>query len=471
MRRVRALRRPSPARFGPSGPAPQGSGARRRALLDGVREHVLDNGLRVLIKPVPTIPIVSVWCWYAVGSANERPGLTGAAHWVEHMNFKGTEGITMEEMKGLIEEQGGYWNGYTWLDVTTYFETLASDALEVALRLESERMHRCLYDPDEVQSERTVILSELQGGENDPTGLLDKEVTAAAFRAHPYGWPTIGHRCDLETMTRDDLWSFYRNYYVPNNATLVVAGAVDAAVALEGAVRHFGSIPPGPEPRRVGSVEPPQFGERRVVVERPGRTAYVRASYHAPTPTDDLFCPLLLCDAVLSGAKGINLWSGAGGAVRRSSYLYRKLVETGLAAGVWTSLPPTRDPFLYSILVTVREGVPPEEAEQALLAALDEFHGTDLAETELPKVMNQARARFVFESASVTEMGHQLGYFATIADHRILGSFEERIAAVSSEAVRESARTVLARWNRTVGVFRPLPDDEARGSAAEGEGR
>jgi len=192
----------------------------------------LDNGLRVLVRPVGTAPLVTVWCWYHVGSKDEGPGLTGISHFVEHMNFKGTRNVSREELKIWIERAGGSWNGYTWIDQTTYFETLASDELELAVRIEAERMNECAYDGDEFESERTVILSELQGNRNNPEYDLNVDVTAAAFRMHPYRWPTIGWQSDLESMRLEDLVAHYRRYYVPSNATLVMAGDLDVDRAL-----------------------------------------------------------------------------------------------------------------------------------------------------------------------------------------------------------------------------------------------
>ena len=175
-----------------------------------VRETVLDNGLKVLIREVHTAPLASVWCWYRVGSKDEGPGVTGVSHWCEHMNFKGTKNIPRDQVKGIIEKFGGAWNGYTWIDQTTYLETASKDALDRMLFIEAERMDACLYDPADCESERTVIISELQGGENDPEQLLDTEVTATAFKVHPYHHPTIGWLPDLQTMTRDDLYGHYR---------------------------------------------------------------------------------------------------------------------------------------------------------------------------------------------------------------------------------------------------------------------
>src|SRR5579862_8668023 len=229
-----------------------------------LRRATLDNGLKVLIQEEHTAPLASVWCWYKVGSKDEQVGLTGVSHWCEHMNFKGTTNIPRDQVKGIIEQFGGSWNGYTWIDQTTYLETATRDALDRMLFIEAERMANCLYHPDDCESERTVIISELQGGENDPDQLLDQELTATAFKAHPYRHPTIGWLSDLETMTRDDLYGYYRRHYLPNNATLVIVGDVEAETALRQVEQRFGAIPPGPPPQRRRAVEPEQSGERRV---------------------------------------------------------------------------------------------------------------------------------------------------------------------------------------------------------------
>ena len=244
-----------------------------------VHEEVLDNGLRVLIQEMHTAPLASVWCWYRVGSKDETTGLTGVSHWVEHMNFKGTTNIPRDKVKGIIEQFGGYWNGYTWIDQTTYTETATRDALDRMLFIEAERMTNCLYDPEDCESERTVIISELQGGENDPDTLLDQELTAVAFKAHPYRHPTIGWLSDLQAMNREDLYSYYRRFYVPNNATLVIVGDIDKNEAMRGVVRHFDRIAQGDASRRPLTKEPEQLGERRLTLSREGTTAYLKLGY------------------------------------------------------------------------------------------------------------------------------------------------------------------------------------------------
>ena len=417
-----------------------------------------DNGLKVLVQEEHTAPLASVWCWYEVGSKDERPGLTGASHWCEHMNFKGTTNIPRDQVKGIIEQFGGSWNGYTWIDQTTYLETATRDALDRMLFIESERMGNCLYHADDCESERTVIMSELQGGENDPDQLLDQEVTATAFKAHTYRHPTIGWMSDLQTMSREDLFGYYRRYYVPNNATLVIVGDVDTDDVLRRVGHHFGRMPAGPEIPRVKTVEPEQTGERRVTIRREGTTAYLKVAYHAPGVSDPQFFPLLILDAALTGAKGLNLWASFRvPPPQRSTRLYRALVETGLASSVSGSLLPTAQPFLFTVSATATDGASLASVEARLLEELDRVRREGITEGELAKAKAQLHARLVFDGDSVTNIAHQLGYFETVASVGVITSAPASIAAVTQDQVAAAARIVLAESNRTVGWFNPLP--------------
>ncbi|OFV91614.1 MAG: hypothetical protein A3H95_01340 [Acidobacteria bacterium RIFCSPLOWO2_02_FULL_64_15] len=427
------------------------------------KKATLDNGLTVFIQEEHTAPLASVWCWYKVGSKDEGPGLTGVSHWVEHMNFKGTTNIPRDQVKGIIEQFGGSWNGYTWIDQTTYLETATRDALDRMLFIESERMAHCLYHPDDCESERTVIISELQGGENDPDQLLDQELTATAFKAHPYQHPTIGWISDLQAMTRDDLYGYYRRYYIPNNATLVIVGDVDTDEALRRVEHYFGGIPSGQAPPRVRTVEPEQTGERRLTIRKQGTTAYLKVGYHAPSVVDRRFFPLLVLDAVLSGAKGLNLWSSFRvPPPQRSARLYRALVERGLASTVSGSLMPTQDPFLYVVSATATEGTGLAAVEATLLEEIERVRRDGITEAELTKVKAQLKARLVFESDSVSNIAHQIGFFETVASLDVFSGAPARIASVTIDEVAEAARSVCGDSNRTVGCFEPLPVD-ARG--------
>ena len=426
------------------------------ALATRARREVLANGLTTIVHASHGAPLVSVWCWYRVGSRDERPGRTGVSHWVEHMNFKGTANIPLDRMKGIVERLGGTWNGYTWIDQTAYFETAHRDALDALLFLEAERMTNGVYDPEECESERTVIISELQGGDNDPEQLLDTEVTATAYRVHPYGHPTIGWLDDLRSMSRDDLYDHYRRFYVPRNATLVVAGDVDPDEVFERVERRFGGIVPGAEPERIEVVEPPQLGERRVLIEREGTTAYLKAVYRAPAVSDPDFFPLLVLDAILSGAKGLSLWTSFRGPLpQRRSRLYTSLVETGLASSVSGALLPTAEPFLYTLSFTAMDGVPLDALEASAFEVIDRVRARGVTRTEVQRAQRQLRARMVFENDSVTNIAHQLGYFETVAGPGFMERLAPAIAAVTPEQVHDVARRLLGPACRTVGWFRP----------------
>jgi zinc protease len=434
------------------------------AIPSPTRVATLSNGLKVLVHEVHTAPLVSVWCWYRVGSRDEGPGRTGVSHWVEHMNFKGTRNIPRDQMKGLVERFGGMWNGYTWIDQTTYLETADRDALDQLLFIEAERMANGLYEPDDCESERTVIVSELQGGENDPDQLLDQEVTATAFRAHPYRHPTIGWLPDLRSMTRDDLYGHYRRHYIPNNATLVVAGDVDAEDVLRRVDRTLGKIPSGDAPQRLSIVEPPQLGERRVLVERPGTTAYLKISWHAPASLEPDFFPMLVLDAVLTGAKGLNLWSSFRGAPpQRKSRLYSGLVERSLASSVSGALVPTADPFLYALSLTAMQGIDLAALEAETFELIENVREAGVTEEETARARRQLRARFVFENDSVTNIAHQLGYFETVTGPGFFEGLQSRVSEVTAAQVSDVAERRLAPAARTVGWFRPV-DGHAPGS-------
>ena len=430
--------------------APGGSGQEGR-----IRAATLDNGLKVVIQEVHTAPLASVWCWYKVGSKHEPSGLTGISHWVEHMNFKGTTNIPRDQVKGIIERVGGFWNGYTWIDQTAYVLTATCDALDRMLFIEAERMTGCLYHPEDCESERTVIISELQGGENDPEQLLDMEVTAAAFKAHPYGHPTIGWLSDLQRMTREDLYGYYRRYYVPDNATLVIVGDVKTDEVLRAADRHFGRAVPGSAASIACTTEPEQFGERRVIVAREGTAAYLKLAMHAPAVQDPDFVPVLILDAVLTGAKGLSLWASFSSAPpQRSARLYRALVEGRLASSVAGALLPTEEPFLYSVSATATEGTSLEALEHAAVAVLDQVARDGITDVELARAKSQLRARMVFEADSVTNLGHQIGFFETVASADFHRGLPARIAGTTVEEVG-SAATRLLRAARPDGGMVP----------------
>ena len=211
--------------------------------MDSVKKLTLDNGLSIILKEIRTAPIISLWTWYRVGSRNEIPGSTGISHWVEHMQFKGTKKYTSSMMDRMISREGGIWNAFTHLDWTTYFETMPANKIDIALELEADRMINSLFKPEEVEAERTVIISEKEGKENEPYLRLNNAVNEASFQFHPYRNEVIGNMEDLKRIQREDLYRHYRNYYQPSNCLISIAGDFETTNMIEKIRRLFGDLP------------------------------------------------------------------------------------------------------------------------------------------------------------------------------------------------------------------------------------
>ena len=427
---------------------------------------VLSNGLVVILREVHTAPVATFWIWYRVGSRNEVPGITGISHWVEHMLFKGTPTLGKGEFPRLINRHGGSWNGFTWKDFTAYFETLPAEHLGLGLRIESDRMRNSLFNPDEVESERTVIISEREGAENNPEYALYEEVEAAAYRVHTYRHAVIGYKSDLLAITRDDLVRHYETYYVPNNAVVVAVGDFDSASLLREIRTSFEPIPAGSPPPPVRSVEPPQEGERRVSVRRPGGAVpQLQMAFHAPAAGDPEFFPVLLLDGVLSGFKGPGVFGGAAMGVR-TSRLYRALVEQQLAVDTGSAFRPTLDPTLFEVGATLRPGVSPEHVEAVVLGELQRLSEEPVGPEELEKLRKQARAQWVYSGDGVGGQAVLLGSTEIVADGDYLERFLDRLMSVTPAAMQKAAARVFDDRNRTVGWY--LPD---AGAAAVAPGR
>lgn len=421
--------------------------------MSNVTKHILPNGLTVLLKEVHSAPLISWWVLYRVGSRNEPTGLTGISHWVEHMMFKGTDTFPIEEVDKMFDRLGGTWNAQTSHDYTAYFETMPADKIDLALRHEADRMVNARFDSDEVDSERTVIISERQGAENSPLFWLSEEISAAAFRVHGYHHEIIGDLYDLETMTRDDLYNHYRTYYAPNNAIAVAVGAFDSAEMLARITELYGSIPPSELPRAFSRTEPAQNGERRVRVERPGTTTFIEYAYRAPAAADVDYHALAILDSVLSGPDGAS--------DNRTSRLYRALVETEIAAAVWGNVQASIDPHLYSITVTLRDGRTVEEAEAALEREIQRVLDGDISDAELHKAKKQARAAFAFSTESVTHQAFWLAYSENLDSYEWYERYLDNLDAVTRDDVAAVARKYLRPQNRVVGHLIPTGGADA----------
>lgn len=433
--------------------------AKRRSTLARVRHDrgtgltraTLTNGLTILAKEMRAAPVTAFCVWYRVGSRNERQGITGVSHWVEHMMFKGTARYGEAEMDRLVSREGGYRNAFTWIDCTAYYETMPSDKINLAIDLEADRMRGSLFRPRDVASERTVIINERQGSENSPGFRLGEEVQAAAYREHPYGHEVIGHMSDLRAMTRDDLFDHYRRFYAPNNAIVSVAGDFDTTDMLNRLARAFGPLKRGEPPPTVTSVEPEQKGERRVTVHGEGKTDYVTLAFHVPGASHPDTMPLVVVDAVLSGAGGLTFFGG--GTSNRSSRLSKILVDGGLAADAGCSIVPTIDPFLFSFFATPQVGVAAGDVEAALWKEIERIQNEPIAPAELEKAIKQTRAQVAFNTETCANQAFWLGFSEIIADTNWFTGYLDRLSAVTREDVQRVARAYLTRANVTAGTY------------------
>lgn len=420
----------------------------------GVTRHQLDNGLTILLKEQHSAPVISWWVLYRIGSRNERTGQTGVSHWVEHMMFKGTETFPGGDLDKMISREGGTWNAQTSMDYTAYFETMPADRIDLALRLEADRMVNAQFEPEEVESERTVIISERQGAENSPLFWLGEEVRAAAFRVHGYHHEILGDQADLETMTRDDLYGHYRQHYMPNNAIAVAVGDFNSADMLKRIEELYGAIPPGDMPKLFQRPEPEQQGERRVLVERPGSNHFLEIAYHAPAATDDDWFKLAILNSVLTGPSGM----GGGSVDNKTSRLYQALVKTEIAADVDGSVMPTIDPYLYDLVATLRPGRTLEEAEAVVAGEIERLRNEPISQAELDKAKKQARALFAYSTERVTAQAFWLAFAENFESYTWFEQYVPRLEAVSIEDVQDVAQRYLRPQNRMVGWFIPTGD-------------
>jgi len=421
---------------------------------DPLIQTTLSNGLKVLLKEVHTAPIISSWLWYRVGSRDEVQGRTGVSHWVEHMQFKGTEQFPANILDKAISREGGTWNAFTYIDWTAYFETMPAAKIDLALRLESDRMSNSRFIPEEVASERTVIVSEREGSENEPLFRLGEAVQQTAFRIHPYHHEVIGDMADLHSMTRDDLYNHYRTFYVPNNAIMAMAGDFDTESMLARIRELFESIPAGDEPARLARPEPAQNGEVRLSVEGPGTTSYVQVCYRFPAASHPDFFPLSVLDSLLAGPSNLNMFSG--GISNKTSRLYRALVDKEYVVSVHGGAQATIDPFMYTITMTIHPRRKPEEALAAFDKEIQRIKDERVTKEEITRAIKQARALFAYGSENITNQGFWLGYAEMFADYSWFESYLEKLSAVTVRDVQRVANEYLKPQSRVIGTYVPL---------------
>jgi zinc protease len=430
------------------------------------RRTVLDNGLTVLVQEDHGVPLVSVAIMYAAGARNEAAGQTGIAHYVEHMNFRASARFPGSENTESITRLGGRWDGYTWIDQTYYAATVPREALGLALDIEADRMTAAAFDPGEFDKERTSVIAELHSYD-DPQSLLYDAVLAASFQLHPYRNNTIGFLTDVEQVTRDEAFRFYRRFYHPRNAVLAIVGDVDAAAAVEEVRRRFGAVASGGERGEVRTVEPEQDGQRRVVVRRPGPHALLMAAWRAPALREADFAAMVLFDALVAGGKGFRFTREY--AAPPETPLERALVGAGHATRASSDWQAARYPYVYTLQAAVTPAQGLGAAEEALFRLLSEAATREWTDTELTAARRQIRAGWAADLDDLAGRAHQLAFFEISGGAELLGSLPQQIGRVTRDDLRRFARDRLRPEQATVGWFVPVseaPATEARLAAA-----
>ncbi len=411
-----------------------------------ITQVTLKNGMKVMLKEIHTAPIISSWVWYRVGSRDEPTGKTGVSHWTEHMQFKGTKKFPANVLDKAISREGGRWNASTSHDSTRYFETMPADKIDLALRLEADRMKKSLFDPKEVASERTVIISEREGHENDPLFKLSEVMHQVAFRVHSYHHEIIGDKADLHTMTRDDLYNHYRNYYVPNNAILTMAGDFETKSMLKRVKESFDPIPKGATPPRLIRPEPEQNGETRFSVEGPGETTFIQVAYRCPNAAHPDYFPLQVLDSLLGGASGLSC---------KTSRLYRAMVDTEYAVDVSAWSEATIDPYIYRIVITNHPKRTPEESLAALDHEIKKIQDELVSKAEITRAVKQARAVFAYSSENITNQAFWMGYAEIFASYSWFVNYLDNLAKVTPKDIQRVAREYFQPSKRVIGTYIP----------------
>lgn len=412
--------------------------------LAGLVAATLDNGLRIRILPERSAPTVSYYTFFRVGSRNERPGLTGISHLFEHMMFNGAARYGPKEFDRVLESRGGHSNAYTSNDVTAYYEDFAEEALPTVVDLESDRMRSLALTSETLEQERAVVKEERRmRSENSIYGLMEEQLEALVYQAHPYRWPIIGWMEDIDRIRREDCRDWFGVYYAPSNAGIYVVGDVEADATLALLREAYGSIPAGPLPPEVPAGEPPQRGERRAVVRYPAQAGAVLAGWRAPAASSPDAPALDVLQAILC--------------MGEASRLRRRLVEeTELAVSVHASYPWRIDPGIFLVFADLPPGHGPEKLLAALWKEIAAVARRGVTAAEVERARRLLRSSVLHEMSTHSGVAHALGQAeALLGDFRAAGRSLAQVAAVTPKEVRRVAAEWLAPDRRNLVVLEP----------------
>jgi zinc protease len=422
-------------------------------LTRGVQKTVLDNGLTILTKEIHTAPVVSVQVWYCVGSRNEEAGVNGISHQLEHLLFKGTRSRPIQFGR-LFSALGSASNAFTSYDMTAYFGTVSSDKLEALLVLEADRMRHALIDDEQLESEKRVVISELQGYDNSPEYRLSQAVMRQVFPNRPYGLPVGGTKTDVAGFSVEQVRTYYDRYYSPENAVLAVAGDFDPEKLQQFIQQTFNTIPKKEHPlsfeashletSTAATPQPP------IHLHEPGSTSFIEAVYPIPESQHPDIPALDVMDAILS--------------VGRNSRFYQTLIEPGLASHVGSYSAALIEPGWYDISVTLTPGETLKTVDEVLIKTISTLQDNLVSDEELQRAKAQLMAHFIMSSRDIDAQASQLAYNQTVAgDYCFSDRYLERIQQVTVADIQRVAQTYLKVSQRTVGYFEPTESDGQEG--------
>ena len=410
--------------------------------INGIKEFQLSNGLKVLLKSNHSIPLVTFSIWYKVGSRNETDGQRGLAHFLEHMMFKGTEKLKKGEISSTIQGLGGVYNAFTSIDGTAYYETISPKYLEKVIEIESDRIKNSALEQTELNLERTVVLSEYEGDLNNPATYLDQKVRELSYDISPYKHPTIGYEQDIKNIDSKIMRKFYKKYYSPNNASIVLVGDFDENKALNLITQYFGKLKndvsddSAPIPK-----EKEQIKEKRTTIKRAGSYKLIEIVYHVTDTKDNDIYPLNVIEEIL--IKG------------EKSPLRKKLVEAGLATEVYGGTEANRDPGLFQIVVSLTPKATHKQVEKIILNEIDKLIKEPPHIKEIEGAINRIKASYLFGLDGTYNQALNIGYFEIINNWKQSQEWINKISEVSQEDVTRVLSKYLKKQNRTIGYFIP----------------
>ncbi|MFN8008209.1 MAG: pitrilysin family protein [Terriglobia bacterium] len=422
-----------------------------------INEIKLSNGLKILLEEQHTLPIVSIGMWYRIGSKDDPSGLEGVSSLTQELTYRSSRLASGNQMIRVLDESGGHWAGHTLRDQSCFLATVPKAKVQEILELEAARMTITSFPDESVEKEKGILLDRILSLNDDPRRMLDFEVSATAFRLHPYRWPREGLAETVQKLTSEQVWHHYSRYYAPNNAILVVVGDVDAKQLLPQIEKLFGKMERKSDPPHYDFREPFPTGERRVKLNRQGNIPYLEIAYPAPHILNDDFFALLMIDAILSGSNGIQFPLSSRPPYKSAdSWLQKAVVEKKLATQFSTQLLPTEDSYLYKVTLTLSDQFQYQAAEEAFSELLEKLRSYEVEEKMMERIRSQILSTQNLDQGDYGARAVRLGYLESIATYKLFSDLETKIKSLTGQDLNRVASKYLRDEARTVGWEVPI---------------